>query len=124
MNIPANLLYSSTHEWLREEGKYAVVGITDFAQHALGDVTYVELPATGTVLVAGKEMGVVESVKAASDLYAPASGVVVAVNGTLADHPELINKSPYDQGWMIKIELSAGTKGLLSAIEYEKIDKE
>jgi glycine cleavage system H protein len=120
MHIPAELLYAETHEWVRLTGRNAVIGITDFAQHSLGDITYVDLPSVGDALVAGREMGVVESVKAASDLYAPVSGVVVAVNESLADQPERINQSPYDEGWMIRAELSDEPSGLLSADDYGK----
>ena len=124
MDIPSELLYTDTHEWIRLDGKNAEIGITDFAQHSLGDITYVELPAVGDILVAGREMGVVESVKAASDLFAPVSGVVVAVNDGLGDHPEWINQSPYAEGWMIRAELSGEPRGLLSADDYGKVARD
>ncbi len=123
MNHPEHLLYSDTHEWVRKENGEAVIGITDFAQHQLGDITYVELPAVGAVLAEGQEMGVVESVKAASDLFSPLAGTVTAVNADLADHPELINKAPFEQGWMIRVALSAEPAGLLSAAEYAALAK-
>ena len=120
MNIPDNLLYLASHEWVRIEGEEAVIGITHYAQNQLGDVTYVELPAVGAQLVAGKGFGSIESVKAASDLYAPVSGSVIAVNEVLADAPEIINQSPYGDGWMVRISLSAEPDGLLNAAEYAK----
>ena len=120
MNIPDNLLYRDSHEWVRIEGKEAVIGITHYAQDQLGDVTYVDLPAVGAQLVAGKEFGSIESVKAASDLYAPVSGSVIAVNEALASAPETVNRSPYGDGWMARVSLSAEPAGLLSAAEYAK----
>lgn len=124
MSNPANLLYADTHEWVRVENKEAVVGITDFAQHQLGDITYIEIPGVGAILATGQELGVVESVKAASDLFSPVSGKVVAVNEKLTDHPEVINHSPFDEGWLIKVELSEAPAGLMSAAEYEKMAKD
>ena len=102
---PDDLRYSKTHEWIRS-GEPATVGITHYAQDELGDLVYVELPDVGRVLGAGERFGAVESVKTVSDLYAPASGEVVEVNTALADHPELVNSSPYGEGWMIKLRLS------------------
>lgn len=116
--IPKDLLYTRTHEWVKVENKTAVVGITHFAQEQLGDLTYVELPELGATLAAGAEMGSVESVKAASELYAPVSGQVTEVNAELAGAPEKINEDPYGQGWMVKVALSAEPNGLLSAGEY------
>ncbi|HJB66603.1 MAG TPA: glycine cleavage system protein GcvH [Candidatus Mailhella merdavium] len=124
MNNPTDILYAKTHEWVRVEGEEAVIGITDHAQHALGDITYVELPAVGDTLAAGQEMGAVESVKAASDLYSPVSGEVVAVNEVLNDSPEVVNQSPYEQGWMVRVRLSSAPSGLLSAAEYESVCQE
>ena len=124
MNNPTDILYAKTHEWVRMEGEEAVIGITDHAQHALGDITYVELPAVGDTLAAGQEMGAVESVKAASDLYSPVSGEVVAVNEVLNDSPEVVNQSPYEQGWMVRVRLSSAPSGLLSAAEYESVCQE
>jgi glycine cleavage system H protein len=120
MIIPDNLLYRESHEWARIEGKEAVIGITHYAQDQLGDVTYVDLPAVGTQLVAGKEFGSIESVKAASDLYSPVSGSVIAVNEALEGAPEFINKSPYDDGWMLRVKLAAEPVGLLKAADYAK----
>jgi len=120
MNIPDNLLYRNSHEWVRIEGKEAVIGITEYAQDQLGDVTYVDLPAVGAQLVAGKEFGSIESVKTASDLYSPVSGSVIAVNEALASAPETVNQSPYGDGWMVRVSLSAEPAGLLSATDYAK----
>lgn len=124
MNIPAHLSYTDTHEWVRLEGNEAVIGITDYAQHSLGDITYVELPAVGDTLTQGGEMGTVESVKAASDLFAPVSGTVTAINEELADHPDLVNTAPYEGGWMVRVTLSGQISGLLDAAGYEKICQE
>ena len=106
MNVPKNLRYTKSHEWVRVEGDIAVVGITDHAQHELTDVVYVETPAVDSRVEAGKECAVVESVKAASDIYAPLTGDVVAVNEELSSAPELLNQDPYDKGWMFKIKIS------------------
>jgi len=121
MQTPENLLYTKSHEWVALEGRQATVGITDFAQHELGDITFVDLPVVGTVLNVGEDMGTVESVKAASDLYCPVSGAVIAVNAQLEDNPELVNKSPYEDGWMLKMELTGDPEGLLSAADYAAI---
>lgn len=106
MNVPKNVRYTKSHEWVRVEGDIAVVGITDHAQQELTDVVYVETPAVDSRVDAGKECAVVESVKAASDIYAPVSGDVVAVNEELSSTPELLNQDPYDKGWMFKIKMS------------------
>lgn len=106
MEFPEELKYTEEHEWVMVEEELAVVGITDFAQDALGDVVFVELPEVGTVLEVGKAFGVVESVKAVSDIYAPVSGVVEEINDDLVDAPEIINTSPYEDGWMIKIRMT------------------
>jgi len=123
MTIPDHLLYRESHEWVRIEGKEAVIGITHYAQDQLGDVTYVDLPAVGTKLVAGKEFGSIESVKAASDLYSPVSGSVIVVNEALEGAPEFVNKSPYDDGWMLRVTLAAAPTGLLKAADYAKCCK-
>lgn len=123
-DIPSELRYLDSHEWVREEGGDIVsVGITDYAQDSLGDVVYVELPEVGDVLNAGDEAGVVESVKAASDLYAPVSGTVVAVNQELEDAPQTVNASPYGDGWFYKIKLSDATEldDLLDAEGYQDV---
>jgi glycine cleavage system H protein len=123
-NVPAHLRYAKSHEWLRPEADgTATIGITDYAQAALGDITYVQLPKVGATLQAGATFGVVESVKAASDLYAPASGTVLEVNGALDSAPETLNTAPYDAGWMLKIKLAnpAETAALLDAAAYTKV---
>jgi glycine cleavage system H protein len=103
MEFPDDLRYTKDHEWLRLEREDGIVGITDFAQDALGDVVFVELPAVGTVVTQGQTFGVVESNKTVSDLFAPVSGRVVAVNQVLRDQPELVNSDPYGAGWMIRL---------------------
>tara|TARA_B100000676_G_scaffold260688_1_gene270526 strand:- start:393 stop:776 length:384 start_codon:yes stop_codon:yes gene_type:complete len=120
--VPESLFYTKEHEWLKIDGDVALVGITDHAQEQLGDVVFVELPAPGTQLSTGDTFGSVESVKAVSDLFAPADGEVLEVNSTLEDQPELLNASPYDQAWLIKVKLSNtdATEGLLSAQAYEE----
>lgn len=118
---PTELKYASSHEWARlEEDGTVTVGITDHAQEALGDVVFVELPEVGVVLAASDEAGVVESVKAASDIYAPVGGEVIAINGQLEDEPETVNSDPYNDGWFFKLKPSdtAELDGLLSADEY------
>ncbi len=121
MDIPEDLQYSKEHEWTRSEGNRMVVGITDFAQEELGDIVFIELPEVGTAVEAMVSFGVVESVKAVSDLYAPVSGTVVAANTQLEERPELVNTSPYDEGWMIVIEASnpEELQNLLSAAAYQ-----
>ena len=122
--IPAELRYAKSHEWLRPEGDgTATIGITDYAQNSLGDITYVQTPKVGAVLKAGETFGVVESVKAASDLYSPVSGTVVAVNRALETAPETVNRTPYSDGWMIKIKLAeaGAATGLLDADAYGKL---
>ena len=114
--------YTKSHEWLTVDGKTATVGITDFAQSQLGDVVFLELPAPGRKLAAGESFGVVESVKAASDLYSPVSGRITAVNDKLAAHPELINSDPYGDGWILKVELAGEPPdGLLDEAAYKKV---
>lgn len=120
MEYPSDLKYTQEHEWARVEGGRATVGITDYAQGQLGDVVYVELPSPGAKVRFMETFGVVESVKAASDLFAPVSGTVVEVNERLEDQPELVNQSPYGDGWMIVVELSDPSEldKLMSADEY------
>ena len=114
-NVPENLQYAATHEWLRADG---TVGITDHAQAELTDVVYVELPKIGAEAKAGEQICVVESVKAASDLYAPASGKVVAVNDALTSNPALLNTDPYGEGWIFRLELAAPADGLKCPADY------
>ena len=110
--------YTATHEWVALEGRTATIGITDFAQAQLGDVVFLELPAKGSTLARGDSFGVIESVKAASDLYAPAAGTVLEVNDKLTQNPELVNSDPYGGGWLIKLEVDGEPEGLLSESEY------
>jgi glycine cleavage system H protein len=106
MNIPAELKYSTDHEWIRVEGNIAIVGITDFAQGELGDVVFVELPEVGSDAVKDDPFGTVEAVKTVADLLAPVSGIVAEINEGLNDQPEVVNSDPYGEGWMVKIEMS------------------
>ena len=106
MNIPENLFYTKEHEWAKIDGNTAAIGITDHAQHALGDITFVEVPQLKKTIKQFGPCAAVESVKAASDVYAPVSGEVTEVNSALAEHPELVNQSPYEKGWIAKIALS------------------
>jgi glycine cleavage system H protein len=121
-NIPGDLRYAKSHEWIRVNGDTADIGISDHAQHELTDVVFVELPAVGRKLKAGESCAVVESVKTASDIYAPVSGEVVAVNPRLAQHPGLVNSAPYGDGWFFKIKLAdpAELDRLLSPENYLK----
>jgi glycine cleavage system H protein len=117
---PTDRRYTTEHEWIKAEGEHYVVGITAFAQDQLGDIVYVELPKVGDVLEAGKQFGVIESVKTASDLYAPVSGEVVEVNSALVDEPQSVNDDPYEAGWMIKVQASdaSAVDTLLTAEQY------
>ncbi len=121
MNVPAGLLYTKDHEWARVEGKTAHVGITDYAQHSLGDITFVELPKPGSSVEQSKFCATVESVKAASEVYAPLSGKVVSVNGETGAHPELVNKDPYGKGYLFVMELSSEAEkaNLMDAAKYQ-----
>ncbi len=123
MEFPEELKYTEEHEWVMVEEELAVIGISDFAQDALGDVVFVELPEVGAVLEAGKAFGVVESVKAVSDIYAPVSGTVEEINEDLLDAPEIINTSPYEDGWMIKIRMDdvADADALMNADDYQAL---
>ena len=118
MLYPAELRYSKSHEWVKTEDGMTVVGISDFAQNALGDVVFVNLPGEGDKVTAGEAFGDVESVKAVSDLVSPVSGTVCAVNEDLLDEPEQLNKAPYD-AWLIKVENVSDTEELLDAVAYE-----
>jgi glycine cleavage system H protein len=121
MPSPTNLKYTKDHEWARLDGAVATVGITDYAQHSLGDVVYVDMGSVGKKVKQHETFGVVESVKAASDLFSPVSGTVSEVNSKLVDTPEIVNQAPYGDGWMIKVKLSdrAELDNLLSAADYD-----
>jgi glycine cleavage system H protein len=123
MEIPADLKYTEDHEWVRVEGENAIVGITDFAQGELGDVVFVEIETEGEELDKGETFGTVEAVKTVSDLFMPVKGEVAKVNEALEDEPELVNKDPYGDGWMIEIKLSdsVGLDDLLSSDDYKKM---
>jgi glycine cleavage system H protein len=125
MSYPADLKYTKEHEWIKVDGASATIGITDYAQESLGDIVFVDLPKPGSEITAGKTFGTVESVKAVSDLYAPASGMVKEVNGDLATAPERINKEA-NSTWMVKVTLKNPDelKNLLSAADYENFVKE
>ena len=121
-DIPGNLRYAKTHEWIRLEGDgTATVGITDHAQDAMGDLVYVQLPEVGEQKVAGDEAGVVESVKAASDIYSPVDGEIIEVNSLLEDAPETVNTDPYDQGWLFKLRLNdeKQVEAMMTADQYQ-----
>ena len=126
MNIPKNLRYTKDHEWAKADGTLVTVGITEFAQDSLGDVVFVELPKVGTTIEKGKQFGVVESVKAVSDLFAPLSGTVTEINTTIIEEPELINKDPYEKAWMIKVEAKDinELKKLMNSSDYATMLKE
>lgn len=118
--VPENLHYAPSHEWVLDNQDGTVtIGITDHAQEALGDVVFVELPEVGKMLDKGEEFGVIESVKAASDLFAPVNGEVIAINDDLEDEPETVNESPYEDGWMIKVRLDGSIDDLLNAEAYQ-----
>ena len=123
MNIPANLKYSNDHEWVRVEGGIAVVGITDFAQNQLGDIVFVDIQTEGETLALGEVFGAIEAVKTVADALMPVSGKIIEVNAALEDSPESVNKDPYGEGWMVKIEMSdpAEVDSLLDADAYRKI---
>ncbi|MFN3422981.1 MAG: glycine cleavage system protein GcvH [Armatimonadota bacterium] len=123
MRFPEELLYSPTHEWVRLEGNRAVIGITDYAQSELGDITYLELPKVGDTVEVGQPFGVIESVKADEELFAPVSGTVIAVNQNAIDNPEIINDDPYGEGWLIAVEMSDPDelKALMGAEQYRSM---
>lgn len=126
MAAPQDLYYAKTHEWVRVDDHIATIGITEFAQNQLSDLTFVELPDVGRVVEAGDEVAVLESVKAASDIYAPIAGEIVEVNEVLDDAPELINNSPYEDGWLFKIKFNReeDVDDLFSAEEYDNLCEE
>jgi glycine cleavage system H protein len=123
VNVPADLKYTKTHEWIRLDGDLATIGITDFAQSELGDIVYVDLPSPGRSLRAGETLGSVESVKTVSDLYSPLSGTVAEVNPALGSQTELVNSDPYDKGWMVKIRVDdpSAVKDMMDAQAYQGI---
>lgn len=123
MAQPADLLYSKEHEWVKVDGEVATIGITDYAQNSLGDIVYVELPKVGANVAQFSSVGVVESVKAVSDLFTPIAGEVLDVNADLENDPALVNREPYTGGWMFKVKLTDGaqTSGLLSPTDYDKL---
>ena len=122
MNIPSGLKYTKTHEWVKVEGNLGTVGVSDFAQHELGDIVFVEAPQPGDSVTAGAQMGTVESVKAVSELNCPVSGTVAETNEALADHPEFLNQDPYGSGWIVKVTLSdpKEAEGLMDSQAYAK----
>jgi glycine cleavage system H protein len=124
-NVPEDLHYSKDHEWVRVDGNQAIIGITDYAQNSLGDVVYVELPKAGDKFAANEAFGSVESVKAVSEVFSPVTGLVHQINEALADDPEMVNSDPYNQGWMIRMEMSnpGEVDSLLTAAEYEDFTK-
>lgn len=126
MNTPNELRYTKEHEWVKVEGNTAIIGITDFAQNELGDIVFVELPEVGDEVSLNQPFGSVESVKTVSELYAPLTGTVVAINDELSDSPELVNESPYETAWMIKVELSnpSEVEALLTAEAYNGVISE
>ena len=123
MDLPAGLLYTKEHEWVKLDGANATVGITDYAQSSLGDIVYVEMPKAGSAVEQFKQMGVIESVKAVSDIFAPLSGSIVEVNADVENDPAKVNSDPYGAGWLVKIALAdaAQTKALLDAAGYQKV---
>ena len=123
MNFPDNLKYTAEHEWIRIEGQYGWIGITDYAQSELGDVVFVEIPAVGTKVEKGKSFGTIEAVKAVSDLFAPVAGEIAEVNAEVKDHPEIVNKDPYGNGWMVKIAITdlAQVSALLNVQAYKSL---
>ena len=123
MNVPDNLKYTEEHEWIAVEGDIATVGVTDYAQGELGDLVFIELPQVKDQVTFGESFGTVEAVKAVSDLFAPLSGSVAEINELLADDPEIVNKDPYGEGWMIKIKISDADEltALLSAESYKEL---
>lgn len=123
MNIPQNLKYTNEHEWIRVEGEIAYVGITDYAQEQLGDIVFVDIPTVGESIEAGETFGTIEVVKTISDLFLPVSGEILEQNEALEDNPELVNKDPYGEGWLIKIkpENVSDVDGLLDAEAYKAV---
>lgn len=125
-NVPQDLRYTKSHEWVKVEGENCTIGITDHAQEMLGDIVFVDLPATDTKVTAGGECGAIESVKAASDLFCPIAGTIIEVNEKLEASPNLVNSDPYGDGWLFKLKLDAVTDvdSLMTAEEYQKLEEE
>jgi glycine cleavage system H protein len=123
MNVPANLLYTKDHEWLRVEGDFGFIGVTDFAQGELGDVVFIEIETVGETLKKEEVFGTIEAVKTVSDMFMPVSGEILELNPMLEDSPDVVNKDPYGDGWMVKIKISdpSELKGLLSAEHYKAL---
>ena len=123
MEFPENLLYTESHEWVRDEGSQVTIGLTDYAQSQLKDIVYVEFPEIGSKFKKGESMGVVESVKTVADIYSPISGKVVETNSTLRDHPQFVNQDPYGKGWIVKMEAQNKKElgELLSARAYQDL---
>ena len=123
MNFPENVKYTADHEWIRVEGQFGWIGITDYAQSELGDVVYIEIPAVGTKLEKGASFGTIEAVKAVSDLFAPVTGDLVEINAEMKHHPEVVNKDPYGAGWMVKIKIAvpAQLDALLDVQAYKSL---
>jgi len=122
---PTDLRYHEEHEWIRVDGKQATMGISNFAQDALGDIVFIDMPKVGTAVTAGQQIGEVESTKTTSSIYTPVTGKIVNVNADLKDHPEVVNADPYGKGWMVVIELSdpGQVNGLMTAAQYEEFLK-
>ena len=120
MNFPAELKYTKDHEWIKVDGDTALVGITDFAQHELGDIVYIDISTVGQTIHEGEVFGTIEAVKTVSDLFMPVSGTILEVNETLNNKPELVNTNPYSEGWIVKVQLTSGeaSEGLMTAEEY------
>ena len=123
MNFPSNIKYTKDHEWVKVEGEFARIGITEYAQGELGDIVFVELPKVGSKLEQGKSFGTIEAVKAVSDLYAPVNGEVVELNKEVQDSPEVVNKEPYERGWMVKVRIEnpGQLANLLDVEAYKKL---
>ncbi len=124
MEVREDLKYTKEHEWIHFEDDQAVLGITDYAQHSLGDIVYIELPEPGATIDQGESLGTIESVKAVSELFSPVAGEVLDVNGALEDQPELVNSSPYKEGWIVKMKIDSAVlkdSDLLTADEYTKL---
>lgn len=126
MSVPEGYKFTKTHEWVKVDGDIATIGITDYAQSELGDITYVELPAVGSTLNRSDSLGVIESVKAASDIYSPISGEIVEDNETVEGSPEIVNSSPYEDAWLVRIKISDQSEldELLDAADYQKLLEE